>query len=212
MEKAILSLHPSVLVIESERTREVLMGVYDESYHLVCYRGSANLIGGNPSPKDCCPKDVLLREIKEEFDYSGEGSASRKDLARIREVALSKISPFKDFYFQFGKIKGGKKPFNAISSSYHTRMDQETFEIVRNNLNGGKRITTEGSARIFTLKELVERGEFSTAWFSAPVLNSFFGIRIPIPTEVTFEELGTPRQSFGAYNDGFSYDPGWKKV
>ncbi len=147
MEKPILKYHPSLLIIQKEQTNELLMNVYNDTYPLVVYRNSANLIGGNPPPKDKNPMEVLLREVDEELNITpGEENyfASLQDIERIKSSIISNIIPFKDFFFQVDEIIGGRKAYNAIGSAFYSNINKKIFNIAKKNIDEGKKLTPEG--------------------------------------------------------------------
>jgi hypothetical protein len=214
MEKQVLRYHPSVLIIQKDKTQDLLMGVYDDTYPLVAYRNSANLIGGNPSSKDKNPRDVLLREIAEELnvnpgkeDYFAPG----EDIKEIRNTILSNLLPFKDFFFHFGEIKGGRKEYKAIGSAFYCSIDRKIFDIAKKNIDNGKRLTTEGRIGVFNLEQLIKGGKFSTAHLTAPILGDYFNVNMPYPEEIKFISLSLPRDSFEEYLSDFNYEEGWRR-
>jgi len=214
MEKPILKYHPSLLIVQKEKTNELLMSIYDNTYPLITYRNSANLIGGNPSFKDKNPKEVLLREISEELNIDSENIknfAPKEDIKIIRESILSGIIPFSDFFFQVDDILGGRKGYNAIGSVFYSKINNKIFKIVKKNLNQEREITTEGMIGIFNLEQLIKGGKFSTAHLTAPILNEFFKVSIPYPKEIKFSRFSFPKESFENYFKEFTYENGWRK-
>lgn len=214
MEKPILKFHPSLLIVQKEKTNELLMGEYDATYPFVVYRKSTNLIGGNPSLKDKNPRQVLLRELSEELNTNSEkinDFAPREDIETIKISILSEIIPFKDFFFQVGDIIGGRKQYNAIGSVFYSNINNKTFSIVRKNILENKKLMTEGRIGIFNLEELIKGGKFSTAHLTGPILSEYFKVNISYPRQIKFSALSLPKNSFEDYFQDFVYESGWRR-
>jgi hypothetical protein len=214
MEKQVLKYHPSVLIVQKDKTNELLMSVYDDTYPLVAYRNSANLIGGNPSSRDKSPQYVLLRELAEELNINPEKReyfAPREDIEKIKLSILSGIVPFKDFFFQVGEIAGGRKQYNAIGSAFYSNINKKIFDIAKKNIDEGKKLTTEGRMGIFNLEKLIKGGKFSTAHLTAPILREYFKVDMPYPEEIKFTGLSLPKESFEEYFSDFTYEEGWRR-
>lgn len=210
----IINFHPSLVIIESEKTNELLMGVYDQTYPLMVFRGSVNLMGGNPNPNDKGPLEVLLRELNEELASNhGEKDkfASKEDIKAIRLSITQKIVPFKDFFFKIKKIPGGRETHTTIGSVFYSNINQNAFEIARENLSRNKKIVSEGGLSIQTLDGLAKKGKFYAAHLTAPILNEYYGVKIPFPEEVHTRVLVEPKETFEDYLQDFSYNNGWRE-
>ena len=216
MAKRILEAHPCVTIAHNEESGKLLMAVYDEGYPQEPYRLSANNIGGNPSPEDGSPFGTDHREISEEFDPEhppkvkfGETGiwAPKEDIALIQGALLGNLTPYQDFYVDATEFGGNTHTYTAVYSVFSSLIDQETMACAERNVREGKRLVTEGLSGVFTLDQLVnsEKGKHSTAHATAPILNEYFGIEIPFPTELKAETIGTPRDSYEAYLADFEY-------
>jgi|SRR3989344_3506804 len=119
--------HAANLIAESENGKEFLVDIYDNTYPRKCYRGRVNFIGGSHDPADYSPRELLEREVKEEFsgitsssgmegivaDMVGERScvikpkkfASKEDIIKIQN-SLLKFEPFKDYLIKMPAIEG----------------------------------------------------------------------------------------------------------
>ncbi|NCO11760.1 hypothetical protein CO038_01165 [Candidatus Pacearchaeota archaeon CG_4_9_14_0_2_um_filter_39_13] len=217
MTRRKIDAHPSVVLCFSPKRVRLLMGVYDEEYSKPAYRLSANNLGGNPEPGEDSPENVLIREVSEEFDPNHAlkkinlGHVSWSNPAAIRAVRnalLGNVIPFMDFYVEAGSIPGGNNPYSAVYSVFQSVIPEEVIDRVDLEIKNQRRMMGEGLFGIFTLDELANnpRGEFSTAYATAPILNYKFDTKIPFPSTLIATVIGDPRASFKDYESEFVYD------
>lgn len=219
MTKRTVEVHPSVTIAYCTEKEKLLMAVYDSGYSQVSYRFSANNIGGNPNPKDGNPRNVLIREIREEYNPEhGEKTnfgeavlwAQKEDISFVRDSLLKGLKPYKDFFVTAIQLPEDPttKNYHGIYSTFYSEVPKEAIEIVESNLRKCRRLSSEGLTGVFTLEELAKdqvKGGLSTAHGTALVLNDYFDTKIPYPEQLKAESLGTPRNSFGAYLFDFEY-------
>ena len=215
--KTKLDAHPSVVVVHNLETHKFLFSVYDNGYPKKAYRLSANLIGGNPESHDTSPETTLIREICEEIDpnhleekkFVGKVKwANNETIRRVRNGIFADFIPFQDFLVtQDGVIEGGNKPYTAIYSAFYSGIDSNALVHIENAITRDLTMTTEGSLRVCTLEDLAksERGEFSTAHATAPILKHMFDYKIPFPKQIHAEAIGLPKKSFRDYLVDFEY-------
>ncbi len=224
MEK--ISCHSSGVIIEAEKTGELLLGRYDETYPTKFFRGAVNLIGGNYEKSDKSPLEILLREIKQEFssnqeyvnhreenlrDFIGDWRAAKKielfaseeDIFLIKREIISNISPYKDFLWAFPSIEGRDK-FDSLTSVFISKIAQDVFELARENLKESRSIKNEGSAVICTFKEL-KQGRLLCAWATPFILSDYKNVEIPNNYNVKAKSIGKPRNSILEYAREFDY-------
>jgi hypothetical protein len=213
----ILDAHPSVVVAHCKELEKFLFLMYDEGYPKAAYRLSANNIGGNPEQDSVSPEGTLITEICEELDPNHKNTkcgkvvnwAQDEEIRAVRNSILGRVEPYKDFLVrQTGVIPGGNSPYTAIYSTFYLRVPSDIIECVQRNIGKKKEMTTEGFFGIFSLEELThhERGEFSTAHASAPILNYMFGSRIPHPRQISAEPVGNVRRAYKDYLGDFEYN------
>jgi len=234
MEKIILKNHPSVTFVCSKRDiGEVILSGYDGGYgkskreddvsRLLAYRSKPNLLGGNPklSEKTLGPDSVIEREIDEEirrFDSKLDSFgkpftwANDEDLEFIRKEIISGLNHYGDFLLIAEPVEGGMDTYNAINSTYVSIVPMSVVECIRDNIRNRKRISNEGYIGIHYLGQLEAAGEFSTAHATAPILNEYFGTRIPFPKEIKVTKLErNVRKYYSEYEDRFSHkDSLWR--
>jgi len=212
-----LDAHPSVVVVHCKELGEFLFNIYDEGYPKAAYRLSANNPGGNPEQNSVSPEGTLITEICEELDPNHgkvrfkENAcwASDEEIRAIRNSILGKVEPYKDFLVrQTEIIPGGNSPHTAVYSTFYSVVPGEIIECVQRNIGEKKEMTTEGFLGVFSLEELTahERGEFSTAHATAPILNYMFGSRIPHPKQIVAEPIGRIRRAYKDYLSDFEYN------
>lgn len=221
-----ISHHASGVIIESEKTRELLVSRYDETYPTKCFRGSVNLIGGNHEKEDKSPLEILLREINQELssdqkyvndkeaslkDTVGEWIApqevklfaSEKDIYSIKNEIISNIVPYKDYICSFPSFEK-RDEFGSLVSVFISKIKQDIFELARRNVNEGKSIKNEGIAVICSLEDLKE-GRILCAWAAPCVLSDYKKVAIPNPHNVKIKLIGKPRNSMFDYISEFEY-------
>ncbi|MBM3231771.1 hypothetical protein FJZ21_00100 [Candidatus Pacearchaeota archaeon] len=114
MHKLVVNYHPSAAVVQSAETDEFLFSRYDLTYPVLPYRLSANVIGGNPTPKDTTPWQTWQREVCEEFHNEAPHGETLRDtttpfapleeIHRIRDAILAGARPYADFHVSNGGI------------------------------------------------------------------------------------------------------------
>lgn len=231
MPKQPVNHHAGNLLIESERTREVLTNQYDGTFPILLFRNRLNFIGGGKKPDDYSPEYTIRREINEEVSLSENEApdsavaqdagvktfetpiiaryASREHIDAFRESLLQTMVPYQDFLMDFSGYKNhekGPKLFFPLSvfSVFHSRIPQELFEIARGNLNEGRSLVNDGFLRITSLDELVS-GNPLCAWATGRVLDYHFKLEIPNPEGITATPIGMPRDCFKDYLVDFKY-------
>ena len=220
MINPILEAHPSVVIAHCPVRNRLLMAVYDAGYPQVSYRFSANNIGGNPGPRDGNPKNVLLREIHEEYNPNhGEKTefgetvlwAPSEEIFLVNQALTRQAVPYQDFFVKAVQLPGDPTTKNcggAIFSTFYSQVGEDIIEIVESNLRRCRRLSCEGLTGIFSIDELANdpvRGNLSTAHATAPILNHYFNSRIPFPSELRAEPIGQVRDSFSDYLSEFHY-------
>ena len=195
------------------------MAVYDGTYPQVSYRFSANNIGGNPSPQDKSPRNVLLREMGEEYDHNhGEKTkfgetvlwAPREDIKFIQDELTTNATAYMDFLMKAKQFSNDPttKTYTGIYSAFESEISEIAMEVAESNIRRLRRLSPEGLTGVFTLEELTNdpvKRNLSTAHATAPILNSFFNANIPYPPELTAEPIGEVRDSFRDYLCDFDY-------
>ncbi|MEK6882755.1 MAG: NUDIX domain-containing protein [Nanoarchaeota archaeon] len=215
--------HPSVIIVQSDKTGKLLLSGYDQGYPQELFRGSTNLIGGNPSPEEESPLQVLQREIFEEIQLSDETLppylkgrvtwANKEDINTLSESILIGIQSFADFYISAEHIrKGTAIPYSAIYSAFYSEIPEDVMEMTHENLRLGKQMVTEGTLGVYKLENLANRGEYGNAHGTPMILESRFGLYIPRPKSSVAEQIGIPRESFQDYFKEFDYQSTWLKV
>jgi len=219
MPKEKIDAHASVLITYSLEAEKLFLSQYNAGYPKAIFRGSANLIGGNVSPNDYSPEDVLIRELSEEFNpnhgiekkFVGEVDwASDSDIRLIR-TSLFGFQPLQDFKIiqpRIGKDGEQDNYDHVFNSVFYAEIPGKTIETIERNIRDGKNITTEGNIGLFTLEELAksEKGIYSTAWATAPILNYKFGSDIPHSKNFIIEARGIPMRNFKEYFNAFDYN------
>ncbi len=218
--------HASSVIIEAEKTGELLVSRYDETYPTKCFRGTINLIGGNYEKNDKSPLMILLREINQELSYDqryiknreeslkniiGEwmpaqeikSFASESDISLIKNEIISKIIPYKDYLCSFPSFEK-KDEFCSLVSVFISKIKQDIFELARKNIKEGKSIKNEGFAAIYSIEDLVE-GKLLCAWAAPCILSDYKHVKIPNPYNVKIKSIGKPRNSILDYINEFGY-------
>ncbi len=221
-----ISHHTGSVIIEAEKTGELLVSRYDETYPTKCFRGTVNLIGGNHEKEDKSPLEILLREINQELSSDqkyindretslrnviGEwrpaqeikSFASERDISIIKNEIISNIMPYKDYLCSFPSFER-RDEFGSLASVFVSKIRQEIFELARKNLNAGKGIKNEGFATICSFEEL-EQGKILCAWASPCILSAYKDIKIPNPHGIKALYIGKPRNSMRDYTREFEY-------
>jgi len=221
MAKPTLDAHPSVTIAHCPENGKLLMAVYDAGYKQVSYRFSANNIGGNPSPEDGSPINVLFKEINEEYNPNhGEKTqfgetvlwAPREDISLIRDRLIDRVVPYQDFLVNAVQFPNDNTTatYTAIFSAFYSEISEEAIETAESNLRRVRRLSPEGLTGVFTLDELANdlmKGNLSTAHATPPILNHFFNTNIiPYPSELKAEPIGQVRDAFRDYLSDFSYN------
>lgn len=221
-----ISYHTGSVIIEAEKTGELLVSRYDETYPTKCFRGSVNLIGGNHEKEDKSPLEILLREINQELSsdqrYINDKEASLKsiigewmppqeiksfaseeDIYSIKNEIISNIVPYKDYFCNFPSFEKIDK-WGSLASVFISKIKQDIFELARKNINDGKSIKNEGLAVICSLEDL-EEGRTLCAWAAPCFLSDYRAVAIPNPYNVKIKSIGKPRNSILDYIDEFEY-------
>lgn len=196
--------HASVAVVLSERSKEFLFDRYTETYRIPAWRGRLNLIGGGQSSEDSSPWDIWEREVTEEFHET------------IAKNLITNAKPYKDFLvtvpevmeIQNGRIQR-RKGFIVVHTVFETFLDQEIFEQVRNHLKEGKKVKTEGSSVIKSLKDL-GREEIQFASATGPIMKDYLDrpdVKVSAGSQgMVVTPLGMPRDSLEEYFSDFEYE------
>ncbi len=218
--------HVAVMIIESSRGNQFLMGLYDNTYPLKVFRERVNLIGGNQHPEDYSPRGILERELTEEFSIrhtqeksieeaisrtSGKGVgalvpkefASQDDIDRIRNFLLAQYAAYKDFHIDAPYIKHIPNAA-AIYSVFKASLPYDLFECARENLRLGKSIKSEGFATIMSADDL-KKGTLLSAGGTPVIMSDYLNSPIPDPYGLRGEDLGAPRSSLAEYETEFNY-------
>jgi len=224
MEK--ISHHASGVIVEAEKTGELLFSRYDDTYPTKCFRGAVNLIGGNYEKYDKSPLMILIREINQELSSDqryindreeslentmGEwmppreirSFADEKYISIIRNEIISNIQPHKDYLCSFPSFEK-REGFCSLVSVFISKIKQDVFELARKNINDGKSIKNEGLAAICSLEEL-KKGGTLCAWAAPCVLSDYKNSMIPNPYNVKINGIGKPRDSMHDYTREFEY-------
>lgn len=231
MPKQQVNHHAGNLLIESEKTREVLTNQYDGTFPILLFRNRLNFMGGGKKPDDYSPEYLVRREINEEVSLTENEApdsavaqdagvktfetptireyAPESDINAFRESLLQTMVPYQDFLMDFtGYINHAEGPTLffplLVFSVFHSRIPQELFEIARENINEGRSLVNDGFLRITSLDELVS-GNPLCAWATGRVLEYHFNERIPNPEGITATPIGMPRDCFKDYLVDFEY-------
>jgi len=216
--------HASVIIVYNSDI--LLSNIYDNTYPRESCRGRINLLGGSQNRSDKSPKDLLERELGEEFricvedpgaydkDYAGtvgagsgapkvEKFATQKDIELVKSEILSKACPYQDFLAhipQFKNLPG----HNVMYSVYAAESSPQVLECVQRNLSLERSLVSEGFLRLSHLEELTS-GRVLTAWISGLILEDFFKRNMPNPDGFSAERIGMPRPSLQDYFSEFNY-------
>ena len=219
-----IKIHNHASVIVAYRGREILSNMYDGTYPKEIWRNRINFIGGGQSQEDKSPRDLLCREIHEEFslkdreagaydqtvsDIVGDGQgapiiqnfAPKEDIDVIRNNMLDNLRPYSDFLVSIPAYK--KKPqFQILFGVYSWEIPEGVFKIAERNINQGKSLVNEGFLTISDLDGIVQ-GMPLTAWGTGLILEDFFNINVPNKEGVSLKKLGFPKDSFEEYKGEF---------
>ena len=201
-----LDHHVGVGIIKSEKTQELLLGVYDDTYPDTNWRGRAKLIGGNHEKDDISPRHIFYREVNEEFSHIKDKEsefATEEDIKLIRETILLNALPYRDFLVKMPQ-RIGKQEHQVIYSVFNSFLTDKILTLIRKNIELEKRIINEGLLRIVSVDELA-KGNLLVAAATGLILGEYFNARIPNPDNATAENIGLPRNSFNDYAKEFSY-------
>ncbi len=219
--------HVSLLIIESPDRRDFILGIYDDTYPLESFRGRVNLIGGNQHPEDQSPREILEREIGEEFSIrtiqekvieeaisytSGAGIgaplpqkfAPPEDIKNIRNRILTYYTPYLDFLITAPYLKNRPLGTAAIYSVYVVTLPKDIFECAREHLAHGKAIKSEGFATVVSIDNL-KNGSPLAAGPASLILAHYLHTSIPDPYGLNGVVLGEPRASLADYEKEFIY-------
>ena len=221
--------HVSVIIVNPSSSGHLLLGIYDDTYPLETFRNRVNFFGGNQHPEDQSPREIIEREIGEEFRVlevrektieeslyatSGRGPGARipekfapvEDIKNIRDALLSTCSPYKDFFITAPRryIVGQTPRIANITSVYDATLSNDLFECARDHLANGKAIKSEGFATIVSIDDLVS-GKILSAGGSPVILADYLQKDIPNPYGLISEVLGKPRTSLADYESEFQY-------
>ena len=217
--------HAGNLITISQKGDELLLDIYDSTYPLKAYRGRANLIGGVQKKSDRSPKEILEREINEEFSNKGENYnimdsimkevvgegpgaprperfAPESDIIRIRGELIN-FKPYKDYLVKMPLIEG-KENKDFIVSVYSVTISQNIFELAKYNLLHGNSIKNEGLSKIINMHSLI-KGETLTARAAGIFIGDYFNVKLPNPEEVKASPIGVPRRYLKNYSNEFYY-------
>jgi len=225
MPKQTLDAHPALTIAYCSENDKLLLAVYDAGYKRGKgpYPLAANCIGGNPPPGNS-PEEVLIREIKEEYDPDAPGPnkenpaafdekvawANPGDIKLVSDALLSGLSRYQDIFVQSTSFGEGTDSYQAIYSYFQNEIPQNVMECAESNLRRQLRLCSEGLTGVFTLEELANdsRGDLTTAHITAHILNYRFpNANIPQNTNLVTSEIGLPRNSFQDYLPDFDYAP-----
>ena len=149
--------HASVVVIESEFGGRFLFGGYDKGYPVEVFRDAVNLIGGNHESLDVGPKDILLREIGEEFsvpDGKEDRFAPSELLDNIRQEIVGNLIAVGDYLVTDPPVRPERKINEVIFSFYGARVKDLLMDEAKKYLDAGKRLTTEGFVRVLSKEDI----------------------------------------------------------
>lgn len=219
--------HAVALFAESQRGDEYLLGIYDNTYPVIKYRGRAiGTSGGMVAGEDVSPFETLRRETLEEFsreqDYEDKfdptlaavtGPGSRPErierfaeqglIDEVRDALLRESKPFRDYLVHVPAVQEGRNPFDMVLSTYSATLPQDLIESIRAALERGEGIKNEGLSRLVSVQSLIN-GTPLTAWATGHVIRDLKEIGPPNPEGVTVENIGLPRASFAEYRE-FEY-------
>ena len=219
-----IKIHNHASVVLAYMDRKILSNLYDETYPKEIWRNRINLIGGAQSQEDKSPRELLYREICEEFslgkreadvydsnvsDIIGDGQgapiiqnfAPKEEIDAVKNSILSKINPYSDFLVSIPAYR--KKPqFQILFSVYSWEIPEEILKVIERNINQGKSLVNEGFLTISDL-EGISQGTPLTAWGTGLILEDFFKINVPNKDGVSLKKLGFPKDSFKEYREEF---------
>jgi len=219
--------HSSMVIVESESSNQrFLFNQYDENYPRPFFRLALNLIGGNMKVGlDKSPYDIAEREISEEFsgqfeelemesglvEFLGERTVPQRkpvfalmeDIDKVRIGILAHLTPYKDFLTSVPTLDG-KPPFNYTSSVYVSRISENFFKIIGDDISKGMNLINEGYLYIADRKE-VASGKLRFAWGTRATIGEYLSLPIPNQMGISTKPIGKPRKSFEDYLVDFSY-------
>jgi len=189
--------HVGCVIIQSNSGEDFLFSMYDHTYPTICCRYKINFVGGNWEKGDYSPKEILLREIREEF------LSCEEDVITIRDSIINNLIPYKDYFVEVPEI-GQNLQHNALQSIFLSKIPQVVFENTRKNIKEGRNIINEGLMKICNIDEL-KSGEVQAAWATGGILGDYLGMTFPVMGGIRTTSLGTPRESMKDYNKDFEY-------
>jgi len=161
--------HSSMAIIESDKTRDFLFDIYDNTFPIVANRGKAHFIGGNHNLEDDSPFSIFDREIREEFsgyehsekedntllevigamskEKEIKNFASKEFIHSIRDSIIGRAEPFQDFLITVPSIES-RPASSGIHSIYRSLIPQEIFDKIEEELSIGRSIKCEGLSGI----------------------------------------------------------------
>ena len=199
-----VSHHASGIIIASSENDRFLLSGYDEGYPREIFRGCPTILGGNYKKLDRSPWHTLERELKEEFSFGQEAPnlASREARDYLVNEIITTAELFRDFLMTDPPLKK-KEVYDFLYSIFQAKLSDEAFTIAERNLEQGKKLVSEGVARVFTLQDLQQK---HLAWCSPVAMMAYLNRNdLPNPLNVRGENLGSPRGSYADYTSDFDY-------
>jgi len=198
--------HSSSVIVHNPGRNCFLFGVYDTGYPVTAWHNHANLIGGNAIAGDVSPREILRREINEEFSIPvGQNLAYQPKaiIQVVRNVILSKMMPYKDFFAVDPPVRVKKEPVQVITSIFSSEVPDDLIDIVRRA--DARRFMCEGNLCAVGLDELRSE-KVGLAWCAPVILGNFLEVDMPNPWNARAEELKNPiRTRLTHYHKEFNY-------
>ena len=197
--KTKINNHASIVLVYNRD--EILSNIYDGTYPREVWRGKINLLGGGQAKGDKSPRQLLERELNEEFkieelkerrDYDenfsklvGEGSgapivpkfASASDINFVKKEIFDNLRAYKDYLANFPAYKD-KPAFNVIFSVYISEVSHDVISCVKRNIAESKSLVSEGLLKITSFEDITA-GLVSSAWIAGQVIEDIFKISVP---------------------------------
>jgi len=131
--------HPSVVIVQEKGSARLLMAKYDGGYPLRCYRGSFSILGGNPTPDDVGPRQVLKRRLGIEFKIADDARilkfnpdivwADIKDINLIRDSISRRAVPIGDYLMRGNASLLEDGPYYGIASAFLAEIPGDVFKV-----------------------------------------------------------------------------------
>lgn len=198
----------SSLIVPNDGSHRVLLGRYDSTYPVTCFRQHFVLIGGN-AKHDVSPKYTFSREISEELETLGDVIDLNEEddvlKTNLRDQVISRASSKGDWLVE---TEGNliKRPSNLsyIVSAYAAQIDADLFNRLQKTFFD-KKLLTEGDHVFLSYEDLKTR-KVAGSWGHSSIISELLGIEIPEYEGIRARKIGKTKDSYAEYKrEGFEY-------